>query len=86
MGKDIVKIADYNGYSSSRSVEDALNMAKEIAKKEGQKTVLILLLDDGGDNYDIQHVSGGLNRNVDVATLLDCAKFEIQLEMFGGGD
>ena len=73
-GGKIIKLADHNGFSSSRTVQDALQEAGEIAEERGLKTVLVLLLDAEGDSYDIEEVSAGLDRYTDALALLETVK------------
>ena len=77
----IIKLADCNGLSSSRSVQDALEEAIKIVQEKNQDTVFILLLDSKGDNYDIQEVSAGLDRETDAIALLDITKTIIKNRM-----
>lgn len=77
----VVKLVDYNEMSSSRVVQDALEDAIEIVKEEGQKVVLILLLDNEDDNYGITEVSAGIDRNTDAVALLDITKTKIKNRM-----
>lgn len=79
MSDKVIKIADYNGFSSSRTVAEALEEAGSIAEERGIKTVHIILLDDEGDNYDITEVSAGVDRETDALALalLETAKARV---------
>nr|MCK4930055.1 hypothetical protein [Nanoarchaeota archaeon] len=81
MDDKVIKLADHNHLSSSRSVQDALEEAIAIAKDGNQEAVFILLLDNKGDNYDIHEISAGLDRNTDVVALLDIAKTRVKTGM-----
>ena len=80
MGK-VIKLADHNGYSSSRSVQDALDQAGKIAEERDLNSVHIILLDNKGDEYDLTQISAGIDRYTDAIALLDIAKSENKREM-----
>lgn len=78
---DLLKFQDDRAITWS--VEDSFDYAKEKIKEDPHygKKVLILLLDEEDDKYNIRQITAGIGKTSEVISMLEIAKVDCLKDM-----